>query len=233
MKAPLPLAAASSAGRFATEPVAREEMRERISAVAEAGRRPRLAAARVVGEDETGDDMAIGKGVGQHRIVIRQLLDLATELLVHRETRHAIEKPQGRGAIGLGEYGVEDDDGGAHLEEFVDQRAHLGARPRPLPDALEAGVVDVDDAHWHVGVGPRRQALEHVEDAEVQLLDGCRLDDPQRERQPKCDERREPARAEAAHGPTGSLAPRAGYEGSALPEPRSSRAPVGPSRPAQ
>jgi hypothetical protein len=169
------------------------------------------AAALRVREREAGHDGAAGEGLRQQRVVVGQRRDLAAQPRVDRQAEDGVEQARGRGAIRLGEHGVEGDDGGAALEEPVHQRRDLAARPRPLPDPREARIVDVHDAHRHVGVGTRRETLEAVEGLELQLLDGAGLGRPQEQPQPERQKRCEPGRSEPAHPRSATDAGSAGY----------------------
>ena len=85
-----------------------------------------------------------------------------------------------RHAIGLGEDDVEADGNGAIRAQTGDEIGDHRARPRPLPDLLEAGLVDVDDDDRPRGLFPRLQDLKQIECAQPQFFDRPRVGDAQR-----------------------------------------------------
>ena len=103
-------------------------------------------------------------GVGQDLIVI---LDRRHELLHGLGIRigdEVLDHAADRRPVGLGEYHVEGDHGGALLGELVDQARDDRAWPGPLTELGQGGLVDVDDADRRGGmIGPRLDALEAVE----------------------------------------------------------------------
>jgi hypothetical protein len=67
-----------------------------------------------------------------------------------------------RGAVGLGEDDVEADRAGAEILQRPHEIGERVARPRPLADPRQAGIVDVDD-HDRLRRLPGRQPLQRVE----------------------------------------------------------------------
>ena len=85
-----------------------------------------------------------------------------------------------RQPVRLGQDEVERDALGAGAGEPVDDLGQHRARPRPLPEAGERGLVDVDDAHWERRVGDAgREAQIAVEDGRAQPRYGRRVGDAQ------------------------------------------------------
>ena len=114
----------------------------------------------------------------QNLVVARQAGELLARLRI--EAAEAFGGNGGRHAVGLGENDVEADDDGAERVEPVDEIGHHGARPRPLPDLLEARLVDVDDDDGPRGLLARPQHLKQIERAQPHFLERPRVDDAQR-----------------------------------------------------
>jgi hypothetical protein len=117
-------------------------------------------------------------GLRENLIVTRQVAQLVARVLV--EIAEARRGNAGRHPVGLGENDVEADRHHAKLGEPRDKVRKDGARPRPLPDLLEARFVDVDDDHGPRHRLPRTQPLEKVEGSQPDFLERRRIEDAQR-----------------------------------------------------
>jgi hypothetical protein len=108
-------------------------------------------------------------------VVARHRTDLLDELgghLGHEPGRVARGAP-----VALGHQDVEPDGGGLSIVDRGDQLREQAARPGPLPEALEARLVDVDDQDGRRRARTRHDALEAVEDEGAGLLlEGDRLE---------------------------------------------------------
>ena len=116
--------------------------------------------------------------IGQNVVVARQAVELGAGLGV--DAAKALLRDRRRHAIRLGEDDVEADGDGAELGDARDQIGQGGARPRPLPDRLEAGLVDIDDDDRPCRLLARPQHLKQIESAHPQFLERPRIGEPQR-----------------------------------------------------
>ncbi len=98
------------------------------------------------------------------------------------------------------------------LGDAGDEIGHGGARPRPLPDRLEAGLVDIDDDDRIAVLHARAQDLVEIEGPQPQFLKRPRVGEPQR------NEREQQHEANRARHP--ELARPAGYPGHDPESPR-------------
>ena len=180
--------------------VLRQELARIVAGHGEGAFDRRLARRLLVDQDEGGDDRRMADRARQDRVMGRQLAELAAQRLDLGIVWPLREHPVGRGAVGLGEHHVEGDGGGAHLGQPVDDARDQGARPRPLAELLERGVVDVEDAHRRLGrvERARLEALEAVEHQVAQLHHRRRILRPHEQRERQDDPRDEVQ--EAAHG---------------------------------
>jgi hypothetical protein len=95
----------------------------------------------------------------------------------------------GRALVGLGEEHVERDRRGALVAQRVEQPGDGGARPRPLADRGQRGLVDVDDAHRQRRVVfLRGDALVGIEGDEAERLKREGVGDAERRRPGENDE---------------------------------------------
>ena len=84
-----------------------------------------------------------------------------------------------RQPVWLGEQDIECDGGRAHVREPVDQFGYPVARPRPLAELAQRGLVDVDDPNRQILESPRRDALVLVERRVADQLQRPRVAGPQ------------------------------------------------------
>ena len=156
------------------------------------GMRDERAVARRVAKGEAEHDRGLGDRLGEALVGVghrgQQLFGVGLARPAARQHRH---QHLGRGAVGLAEKDVEGDDRRPRRIELVDEFGDDAARPRPLPDRLEAFVVDRDDAHRQVLCRPRDGALEAVEGEQREPVEKVGDDEPgergqqqQRQRQP-------------------------------------------------
>ncbi len=148
LTAPRPRAALVSTGRLSTVPrKLRHELQRIIAGDDEAGVRlgRRLVARRLAGEAD--DDGRRGDGRGEALVVRRQLRGLPDQRRQLRLVGEQLGELPGRQPVRLGEDEVERDRARAVRLQPVDDLGEARARPRPLADARQRGVVDVDDAH--------------------------------------------------------------------------------------
>jgi hypothetical protein len=146
------------------------------------------------------DDAGLLDRLRQDLIVARQAGELLARLRV--EAAEAFGGNGGRHAVRLGENDIEADDDGAERVEPVDEIGHHGARPGPLPDLLEARLVDVDDDDWAGGLLARPQHLKQIERAQPHFLERPRVDDAQRH-QPRTGARCTPLGPSRTNVPSG------------------------------
>jgi hypothetical protein len=85
-----------------------------------------------------------------------------------------------RHPVGLGENNIKADSGSTELGDARDQIGNRGARPRPLPNGLEACLVDIDDDDRKSGLRARPPDLKEVESSQPPVLDRARIEQPQR-----------------------------------------------------
>ena len=107
-----------------------------------------------------------------------------------------------RGAVGLGEQDIEADDRGAFAGQLDEEVAHLGSRPRPLPELRQRFFVDVDDADRQPRiVGLRRELLIGIEGDQAQRTHEERIHraHQRRRRQERQDEEEVEARRGNGH----------------------------------
>ena len=148
------------------------------------------------GQHEAGDDARLGDRVGQDLVVIGHLVGLLPQAPHRRRVGPQRQHPRRRGAVGLGEDHVEHDHRGAELGEPRDQLGDLRARPRPLADALQRRVVEVDDAHRRLPVRPGLKPLKAVENEQAQAAHDVGIGDPETRapgKQGQGDQNRDPA----------------------------------------
>ena len=163
----------------------------------EAGRRCEAAVELGLGSTDAGlaQDHGIAPDRRRHRLLIAG--QRAQQRCHPRVDRLEELRIGGRGEpVGLGEQDVEHDRHRPGLAEAVDQVGEHRARPGPLADLGQAGIVDVDDRHRRlVGNRPRGRALELVEQAQPGSLDQGRvphLDRGQHEDQAEPDQPGQP-----------------------------------------
>ncbi len=114
----------------------------------------------VLAADRLGENLVVGRhGFERARDVRRQDRDLGGDR-------------RGRKAIRLGEQQVQPDRGGLVLPDARDQLGDARARPRPLPEVGERGLVDDHDRHRLGHALEREEALVAVEDDVAQRLRG-------------------------------------------------------------
>ena len=86
-------------------------------------------------------------------------------MLVAIRQRQVGGDPRWRGAIGLGKNDVVSDRAGAKFAKPAVHRRQPAARPRPLPECFDRGLVDIDNPHWLRAVRPRQQSLIGIKGA--------------------------------------------------------------------
>ena len=117
--------------------------------------------------DRVGEDLVVA---GQlHEPLAGRIVDLAE--MLHRLVR--------RRAIGLREDHVEGDRRGLQFVEPCEQVRQDGARPGPLPERRDAGLVDIDDHDWANRGAARADPLIEVEASQPQFLQRGRIPDAQ------------------------------------------------------
>ena len=140
---------------------ARHETLRIVAGEGEAGarrrRRRRRLGAGLAGKSQ--HDRRGGDGVGEPLVVGGQHGRRAGERGELRDVGKQLGELGGREAVGLGEDEIEGDRAGAGLVQGVDDGGKARARPRPLADAGERGLVDVDDAHGVAGSAARGARL--------------------------------------------------------------------------
>ena len=162
--------------------IARGEQARIVAAMGEARLCLRERAALRRG-DEAEDDGALPDGFGKHLIVGGKLLDFVTQAGERIGLRPEAQGVGGRHAVRLGEHHVEADSRGPIVGELLHELGKHGARPRPLPDALQRLLVDVDDAQRQAGVElARADLLVGIEHDGPQSRHRARIPDAQDER---------------------------------------------------
>ena len=202
LTAPRPRAALVSTGRLSTAPLKRGTNCSGSSPAMTklaCGFGRRLVAGRLAGEAD--DDGRGGDGGGEALVVRGQLRGLPDERRQLRLLGEQLGEFAGRQAIGLGEDEVERDGARAVRLQPVDDLGEARARPRPLPDAGERGVVDIDDAHGELRIDLARLEVEiGVEHGEPQPRHRLRVGDAQRHRQQEQRRRKQDMDRERAQG---------------------------------
>ena len=117
--------------------------------------------------------------VRQNFIVARQAVELGAGFRI--ETVEALLGDRRRHAVRLGKDDVEADGERAELGEAGHEVGHRGARPRPLPDRLEAVLVDIDNDDRVPALHARAQHLKEIERPQPQFLKRARIGQPQRD----------------------------------------------------
>ena len=135
-------------------------------------------AARVQHAGLAEHDTRMAHGVGKHVVIAGQRAQLSPSLVVKIAKR--VSRYRWRRAVGLGEKHVETDRQRPHFGQARHEIGDQRARPRPLAEAFEAFLVDVDDHHRMLGHLARPQHLVIVEHANAQFLNQRRIRDAQR-----------------------------------------------------
>ena len=135
-------------------------------------------AAILVAQREAEHDPAPLDRVGQELVVVGHRLEARHQRVVGRDFLDTLDDPRRCCAVGIDQQDVESDRGGAQLVEAIDQPREQRPRPGPLAEALQAVVVDVDDADRGRLVLPRLQAQEFVEDIQAELHERPGLAEP-------------------------------------------------------
>ena len=130
----------------------------------ESGLQDRELAAWALGGGERGDRGESRQRLSQGRVRIREPRHRLARGLPVRAIGPGCGQRRGCGAVGLGKDDVEGDGGGAHLVQPDHQLGQARPRPRPLPESLQALVVDIDDAHRRRQERPGLQPLIGIED---------------------------------------------------------------------
>ena len=150
---------------------------------------------------QADDDGRGGDGGGEPVIVGRQLRGLPDQRRQLRLLGKQLGELAGRQAIRLGEDEVERDGACAGRLELVDDLGEAGARPRPLSDAGERSIVDVDDAHRQLRIDLARLEIEiGVENSEAQARHRLGIGDAQRHRQEQQHRREQDMDGKRAQG---------------------------------
>ena len=132
----------------------------------------------LVAQREAEHDMGALDRVGEDLVVIGHRLEARHERIVGRDVLGVLDDARRRRAVGIDKQQIGGDDGRAHFVEPVDELREQGARPRPLPKALQAVVVDIDDANRCRLVLPRPEPDVLVEDVQPELREHRRLCEP-------------------------------------------------------
>ena len=129
-------------------------------------------------------DRRRGDGVGEPLVIGGQQSRGAVERGELRDIGEQLGELARREAIRLGEDEVDGDRAGTGLVQGVDDGGKARARPWPLADAGERGLVDVDDAHEVARIGRARCEVEvGVEDGEAQARHRLGIGDAHHHRQ--------------------------------------------------
>ena len=137
---------------------------------------PRAPSSAVADAGDAQHDQPLGHGPGHQRVVVGQRAQGVGELGVARRQGLGIDRR--RVAVALGEQDVAGDHRRPQLAQPAEQLREHRARPRPLADRGQAGIVDVDDRHRHRRLRrPRMERLQLVEDLEPEGLDDGRIED--------------------------------------------------------
>ena len=180
---------------------ARHELQRIIAGDDEAGvrLRRRPIARRLAGEAD--DDGRGGDGGGEAIVVRWQLRGLPDERRQLRLLGEQLGELARRQPIRLGEDEVERDGARAVRLELVDDLGEARARPRPLADAGERSVVDIDDAHGQPRIDLARLEVEiGVEHGEPQPRHRLGVGDAQRHRQDEQRRRKQDVDGKRAQG---------------------------------
>ena len=139
-------------------------------------------------------------GVGEDLVVARQRAQLDARLLV--EIAEGIGRIGRVEPVGLREHRVEGDHDRTKPGQFGDEVGNPGARPRPLPELLEALVVDIDDGDRPCGLVARIDALKRVEGPDANFFDGSRVGSAKRGEPDQQRKAKQPGVADAPRKPS-------------------------------
>ena len=128
---------------------------------------------------------------GEHLVIAGKGGQALARLLV--EIAEPGGDARGRQPIGLGEDHVEAHRNGPEAGQPPQQVGDLGPRPGPLPEPLEATLIDVEDDNRPDGGITRLESLVEVEGAQPDCLDGRRIPNAQRRQPCQQDKRKQPA----------------------------------------
>ena len=143
-----------------------------------------------LGQNEPGHHRGLRDGGGENAVVRWQDSHRVPKREHLEGRRPQLQRLLGRAAIRFREHDIEGDRRGAGRGEALDQVRQVRARPRPLADAGERFVVDIDDLDRQVRiVGARREALVGVERQPPEFPERQRIPDAQPEHRREDDER--------------------------------------------
>ena len=80
-----------------------------------------------------------------------------------------------RQTVGFGEYNIECDDRRTHCAEFGDELSQLLARPWPLAELGQRGLVDINDADRQILLFARPYPLQLIKTGIAQILQEGRI----------------------------------------------------------
>ena len=159
----------------------------------------RRVAGRLTGK--TDGDRRRGDGGGKALVVGRQLRGLADEWGELGLFGKQLGEFAGRQAVRLGKNKIDRDGACAIRLQAVDDLGEARTRPRPLPDAGERSVVDIDDAHGKRRIDSARGKIEiGVEHGKPQPRHRLRVGDAQRNRHEEQHRREQDVDGERAQG---------------------------------
>ena len=186
---------------FHRTPEARHELQRIVAGDHEAGVRlgRRFVAGRLTGKPD--GDRRRGDSGGKALVVGRQLRGLADERRELGLFGKQLGKFAGRQTVRLGEDEIDRYGTGAVRLQAVDDLGEARTRPRPLPDAGERSIVDIDDAHGKRRIDRARGKIEiGVEHGKPQPRHRLRVGDAQGNRHEEQHRRKQDVDGERAQG---------------------------------
>ena len=128
----------------------------------------------LVGQAEPEHDRLFSDRLGENLVIVGKLAEQRGI-----NSRDIANNRARRQPVRLGEQDIECDGGRAHVREPVDQFGDPVARPWPLAELAQRGLIDVDDPNRQILESPRRDALVLVERRVADQLQRPRVARPQ------------------------------------------------------